>query len=239
MNADLQWFVRLGIEQGLFTRNECVRVKALLGGRPGMLDFAQKMVDDDIVVDHEALEKLCGVASVKGKGGAPQVDPFVAPDDQVEDIIAMPIKKDVAGPPPMFAFETVGKMDDKAVGAAMKELLGSSVRFGASDLHICTGRRPFVRKDRAISFISQHTLTAEEALRLNTALLTPQQGKVFKEKHDLDYALAIGEYERYRVNLMLHKEGSAASYRMVNLKDTKTMPELGFAAHLETLKSAS
>jgi twitching motility protein PilT len=210
-------------------------VKALLGGRPALLDFAQTRVAADVVVDHEALEKLCGVASVKGKAGAPESDPFVAPDDQVEDIIAMPAKKEASGPPPMFAFETVGKMDDKAVGAAMKELLGSSVRFGASDLHICTGRRPFVRKDRAISFISQHTLTADEALRLNTALLTPQQGKVFKEKHDLDYALAIGEFERYRVNLMLHKEGSAASYRMVP-KDTKTMPELGFAAHLETLK---
>jgi len=235
MSPDLLWFVRLGIDQGLFTRNQSVRVKGLLGGSPGMLAFAQRLVDDDIVVDHESLERLAGIASVKGKSGAPPLDPFVSADDQVEDIVAMPPKKAEAGPPPMFAFEAVGKMDDKALGSALKELLTSSVRFGASDLHICTGRRPFVRKDRALSFISEHTLTADEALRLNTALLTPAQAKTFKEKHDLDYALAVGATERYRVNLLVHKDGSAASYRMVP-KDTKTMPELGFAAHLETLK---
>jgi Tfp pilus assembly pilus retraction ATPase PilT len=50
---------------------------------------------------------------------------------------------------------------------------------------------------------------------MNTVLLTPEQKKAFLEKHDLDYALAIVEPERYRVNLMFHKEGSAGSYRMV------------------------
>jgi twitching motility protein PilT len=235
MNPDLLWFVRLGIEQGLFTRADCVRVRALLGGRPGMLEFAQKLVDDDFVSDLEALEEMAGVAAAKGKLGGPPRDPFVSADDQVEDIVAMPVRKEAAGPAPVFAFETIGDMDEAALGGALKSLLGSSVRYGASDLHLCTGRRPFVRKDRAISFISEHTLTANEAFRLNTALLTPLQGKTFKEKHDLDYALAIGDSERYRVNLMVHKEGSAGSYRMVP-KDTKTMPELGFAAHLGTLK---
>src|ERR1700677_3662169 len=174
MNPDLLWFVRLGIEQGLFTRNQCVKVRALLGGKPGMLDFAQRLVDDDIVVDHEALERLAGVASASAKAGAPPLDPFESADDQVQDIVVKAEKKEAAGPPPAFAFDGIGKMDDKAVGAAMKELLGTSVRFGASDLHICTGRRPFLRKDRTLSFISEHALTAEEALRLNTALLTPQ-----------------------------------------------------------------
>jgi twitching motility protein PilT len=235
LNPDILWFVRLGIEQGLFTRTDCVRVRALLGGRPGMLEFAQKMVDDDVVNDLEALEELAGVAATKGRLGAPSRDPFVSPDDHVEDIVAMPVKKVEAGPPPKFAFDTIELLDDKALGRGLKELLGSSVRFGASDLHLCTGRRPFVRKDRAISFISGHTLNADEALRLNTALLTPQQSKAFNEKHDLDFALAVGEFERYRVNLMLHKEGVAGSYRMIP-KDTKSMQELGFAAHLGTLK---
>ena len=183
LNPDILWFVRLGIEQGLFTRTDCVRVRALLGGRPGMLEFAQKMVDDDIVNDLEALEELAGVSATKGRLGAPSRDPFVSPDDHVEDIVAMPVKKVEAGPPPKFAFDTIELLDDKALGRCLKELLGSSVRFGASDLHLCTGRRPFVRKDRAISFISGHTLNADEALRLNTALLTPQQSKMFNEKH--------------------------------------------------------
>jgi twitching motility protein PilT len=117
----------------------------------------------------------------------------------------------------------------------MKGLLAASVRFKASDLHLCAGRRPFIRKDREIQFISDHTLSSEDALRMNTILLSPEQQKVFLETHDLDYALAIVEPERYRVNLLFQKEGSAGSYRMVP-HEIKTMLELGFAAHLETLK---
>jgi twitching motility protein PilT len=78
-------------------------------------------------------------------------------------------------------------------------------------------------------------LTPDSALRINTILLSPEQKTTFLEKHDLDYALAVGLNERYRVNLMFHKDGAAGSYRMVP-KDTRTMPELGFAQHLDTLK---
>jgi twitching motility protein PilT len=92
-----------------------------------------------------------------------------------------------------------------------------------------------VRKDRVLSYISEHLLTPDSSFRINTALLSPAQKKAFTEKHDLDYALAVGVAERYRVNLMYHKEGAAGSYRIVP-RDTKTMPELGFAKHLDTLK---
>ena len=126
-------------------------------------------------------------------------------------------------------------MDDKPLAASLQSLLSDCVAYGASDLHLCTGRRPFVRKDREISYISAHALTAPSALRINTSLLTPQQKKQFLEKHDLDYALAVGTNERYRVNLMFHKEGAAGSYRIVP-KEIKTMPELGFAEHIDTLK---
>jgi twitching motility protein PilT len=239
MNADLLWFVRLGIDQGLFTRVQCVRIKVSLGGSPAMLEFAQKMVDEDIVTDHEALEKLAGLASARAQKGRPPADPFVAADELVEDNVPMPPPKKAAGaaagPAPTIAFENLGQMDDKALGSALKELLGSAVRHGASDLHLTTGRRPFMRKDRTLSFLSEHKLTADDALRINTVLLSPLQRTAYLGKHDLDYALALGETERYRVNLMFHKDGAAGSYRMVP-KEIKSMPELGFAAHLDTLK---
>ena len=235
LNPDILWFVRLGIDQGLFTRVQCVAVRADLGGGPGMLDFAQKMVDDGIVTNHEMLEKLAGRAAIKAKNGPPVEDPFVAADDFVEDIVVVAPKKAAAGPVPKFAFETAGKMDDKALGTGLKDLLTATVLHGASDLHLCTGRRPFIRKDRALTFISEHALTADEALRLNTVLLSPEQKRAFLEARDLDYPLALAQNERYRVNLMFHKDGAAGAYRMVP-REVKTMPELGFAEHLGTLK---
>jgi twitching motility protein PilT len=234
MNPDTLWLVRLGIDQGLFTRAQAVSVKARLGGRMAMLEFAQKMVDEDIVTDLEGLETIAGHASLKAKKGPPPSDPFQSAEDLVEEVIPMPIRKEVAGPAPTMAVE-LGTQDDRSTGETLKGLLASSVKFGASDLHLCTGRRPFVRKDRVISYISEKPLSSDEALKLNTALLSPEQRKVFLAERDLDYALAVSASERYRVNLMFHKDGPAGCYRMVP-KETRTMQDLGFASHLETLK---
>jgi len=235
MNPDLLWFVQLGVDQGLFTRLEAVGLRRALGGKPTMLDFAQKLIDDEVVQDVERLEKLAGTAALNAKKGPPATDPFVEPEALVEPIVPVAHKVEPPAEAPKFAFETVGKLDDAALAEAMKGLLAASVRYRASDLHLCAGRRPFVRKDREIQFISDHVVSADEALRMNTILLTPEQKKEFLEKHDLDYALAIVEPERYRVNILFQKEGTAGSYRMVP-HEIKTMVELGFAAHLETLK---
>jgi twitching motility protein PilT len=235
MNPDLLWFVQLGIDQGLFTRLEAVGLKRSLGGKPTMLDFAQRLIDDEVVADVERLEKLAGMAAANAKKGPPPADPFVEPASLVEPIVPVAHKVEAPADAPKFAFETVAKLDDAALAEAMKGLLGASVRYAASDLHLCAGRRPFIRKDREIQYISDHVLGADDAMRLNTVLLSPDQKKAFLEKHDLDYALAIVEPERYRVNLLFQKEGTAGSYRMVP-HEIKTMIELGFAAHLETLK---
>src|SRR5690606_11738878 len=89
--------------------------------------------------------------------------------------------------------------------------------------------------NRALSYISDHTLTADEALRLNTALLSEGQKKIFLERKDYDYALAVGPSDRYRVNLMFHKNGPAGSYRMVPA-EARSLEDLGYTKHLDTLK---
>ena len=233
MNPDLLWFVRLGIEQGLFTRVQAVSVKAKLATyNLEMLVFAQKLIDDDLVTNVGALEKLAGQATKRADQGPPSADPFAAPDDLVEDVVIMPKKKAVAGPAPVL---NIDMKDEAGLAKTLRELLSKSAGFGASDLHLCTGRRSFVRKDRVLSYISEKPLTAEEALNINTVLLNPEQRKTFLEKRDLDYALEVSPSERYRVNLMFHKEGAAGAYRMVP-KEVRTLPELGFFEHIDTLK---
>jgi twitching motility protein PilT len=240
LSPEVLWFVRLGIDQGFFTRVQCVRTRASLPGTPDLLEFAQKMIDDGTVGDVEMLEKLAGRAAIKAKVGPPVDDPFVTAESQVETIAPFPTENrpaapQPAGPSPKFPFEAVDAMDDKALAIGLRELLTATVRHGASDLHLTTGRRPFIRRERNLAFISEHILTAEESLRLNTILLTAEEKKAFLEKKDLDYALAAGANERYRVNLMFHKDGPAGSYRMVP-RETKTLSELGFSKHLETIK---
>jgi twitching motility protein PilT len=106
---------------------------------------------------------------------------------------------------------------------------------GASDLHLSTGARPFIRKHRTLSYISNYTLSAEDALRVNTSLLSEGQKGIFLERKDYDYALALSGSDRYRVNLMFHKYGAAGAYRMVPA-ETKSLDALGYTRHIATLK---
>src|SRR2546425_1255236 len=78
-------------------------------------------------------------------------------------------------------------------------------KYGASDLHLSAGSKPFVRKHRVLTPITEHILTDKESLRLNTVLLAEHQKKIFLERRDYDLALALGATSRYRVNLMFHK----------------------------------
>ena len=57
-----------------------------------------------------------------------------------------------------------------------------------------TTKRMLERHDLSVV----HVLKAEDALRLNTVLLSESQKKAYLEKKDLDYALAVGFFLRFR-----------------------------------------
>jgi twitching motility protein PilT len=228
MNDDIRWLARLGIDQGLFNRNHCLKVHAKLGPGGDLMAFAQEFIDSGIVTDVERLETIAGLALEKGPKGAPADDPFAA-----EAGSAAP--RPAAASSPAFPFEKLGSLDDAALATAVGALLRSTAASGASDLHLSTGARPFVRQNRVLSYISSHVLSDQDALRLNTALLSAGQKQIFLDRRDYDYALALAGSARFRVNLMFHKNGAAGAYRMVPA-EIKSLASLGFTSHLETLK---
>jgi twitching motility protein PilT len=116
---------------------------------------------------------------------------------------------------PQFPFAQIASLDDQALAAAMRQLLIDTGKYGASDLHLSAGSRPFVRKHRSLTPITEHVLKEDESLRLNTVLLAEHQKNIFLERRDYDLALALDATHRYRVNLMVHKGGPSGSYRMV------------------------
>jgi twitching motility protein PilT len=185
-----------------------------LGDEAELMDFAQRLIDEGVVDDISRLESLAGTALSRAKSGPPSVDPFAdAPTEP------NPIGNASLGSPgadlPHFDFAGAATRPDSVVAEELSELLRAAAKSGASDLHLSAGSRPFLRKHRAIVEIDSHVLSAVEALRFNTLLLAPHQRQLFLDRRDYDYALAIGATNRYRVNLMMHKEGAAGSYRMV------------------------
>jgi twitching motility protein PilT len=217
MNLDVRWLARLGVDQGLFTRADCLKLRRSLGEGVELMDFAQRLIDDGIVEDVEKLEQLAGAAMAHAQQqGEPAVDAFA---DTPADATDYPVGNISLGSPgvplPTFDFASLDMWTDLQLAEAVGELLKAGARFGASDLHLSAGSRPFLRKHREIVPLAEWPLTAQHAHRLNTVLLSAHQRHVFDERRDLDYALAIGPSNRYRVNLMVHKQGVAGSYRMV------------------------
>ncbi|MCS6242955.1 MAG: PilT/PilU family type 4a pilus ATPase [Opitutus sp.] len=246
MQNQIRWLVRIGLDQNLFTRAHALAVKAALGTEVELMDFAQKLIDDGHVADEQldSLERVLDLAFTKGKDGPPADDPFAttvaaaAPGPTLSlrkttppPATAAPAPADAppaSGPAslPVLAWEQLGSMDAPALAAALNKLLRDCARYGASDLHLSAGMVPFMRRNRALVTLGQHRLTAEEALRLNLALLTPEQRALYQEIRDFDYALALDASNRYRVNLMFHKGGASGSYRMVPARIPR-LEELG------------
>lgn len=242
VNAEIQWLATLGAEKGLFTLSQCRGAVTALGEGVEVVDFAQKLIDDGVVHDVGGLEAVLDEAMQRAQAGAPPRNPFAAggapsarvtvPDDPEPAAQA-----GTAGSTemPAFPFGQVMAMSDAELTAALRSFLKATAAAGVSDLHFSAGARPFIRKARSLSVIADKPLTADESLRLNTILLSQGERENFLKRKDLDYALALDAQNRYRVNLMVHKNGPAGAYRMVPAK-VLTLEELGFGQHVDTIK---
>jgi len=118
-------------------------------------------------------------------------------------------------------------INDSEAKQALIALLLIAAHEGASDLHICADSRIFVRENRAVAYKSTGIVSAKVARALNLSILSDEQSNYFNDKKDLDFALPFSSGQRFRVNLMQHKEGIAGTYRIVPAK-TPSLEELGF-----------
>ena len=236
MNNEILWLVRLGRDRKLFTRDQALGVLRAVGKNAGLMDFAQRLIDDSIVHDVGTLETIAGDAMTRAPSGPPPGNPLL--DENGAPVPAAVTNagsgKKIAAGVPQFPFEKVTGMEDAALAEAMRGLLIAAGEYGASDLHLSAGSCAFVRKHRSLTPLTSHVLTEKESLRMNTVLLAAHQRDIFLERRDYDLALALDADHRYRVNLMFHKWGSSGSYRMVPAAMPR-LDELGLR-NLETIR---
>jgi twitching motility protein PilT len=129
--------------------------------------------------------------------------------------------------PTWFEPSRLENISDSEAKQALIALLLIAAHEGASDLHICADSRIFVRHNRAIVYKSTGIVSAKVARALNLSILSDEQATGFKDEKDLDFALPFSSGQRFRVNLMQHKEGIAGTYRIV-LAKTPSLEALGF-----------
>ncbi|HPG69569.1 MAG TPA: type IV pilus twitching motility protein PilT [Candidatus Hydrogenedentes bacterium] len=98
----------------------------------------------------------------------------------------------------------------------IQDLLDLTVREGASDLLLSAGAPPMMRLDGQLTPCSKTVLNPEQTMRVIFSLLTDKQRARFEERKELDFSLAVGEKERFRVNVYYQKQAVTAAFRPIS-----------------------
>jgi len=108
----------------------------------------------------------------------------------------------------------------------LNDLLLTTAKQNASDLHLAVGRRPTIRVDSILIPLEQESiLTKEEAEGLVFSLLNEEQKKTFLEKKQLDFSINYEDKARFRVNVFFQRGFMAAALRLIPAQ-IRTIEEL-------------
>lgn len=109
----------------------------------------------------------------------------------------------------------------------LNELLLTTARQNASDLHIAVGRRPTIRVDSVlIPLAKEPILTKEDAEGLVMALLNEEQKSRFGALKQVDFSYNYEDKARFRVNVFYQRGFMAAALRLIPAR-IRTIEELG------------
>ena len=101
----------------------------------------------------------------------------------------------------------------------MIDVLKAAADIQASDVHIVVGKPPMVRVRGVITSLSGFpVLTTEETKRLIYSILYEDQIARFEEKLELDSSYNVPGVSRFRVNVLLQKNGVEAVMRLIPSK---------------------
>ncbi|HEY5949852.1 MAG TPA: type IV pilus twitching motility protein PilT [Kofleriaceae bacterium] len=85
----------------------------------------------------------------------------------------------------------------------------------ASDLHLSSGEAPMVRVHGELQRIDLAPMTSDETHRLIFDVMNDAQRRVFQEKLEIDFAFALDDELRFRVNAFVQNRGEGAVFRSI------------------------
>jgi twitching motility protein PilT len=123
-----------------------------------------------------------------------------------------------------------------ATGHLIDKLFHAMCRLGASDLHLCVGTPPLVRKDGRMQALDPNmpALTDEFLERLLDPIMPAQNRSEFAEYHDTDFAYEIAGLARFRANVFADRKGRGAVFRVIP-SQILTAETLGLSPHILNL----
>ena len=108
----------------------------------------------------------------------------------------------------------------------LNELLLTTARQSASDLHLAVGRHPTLRIDGVLIPLQKEAiLTPEIGENLIMSLLSPEQKDKFLKEKEIDFSYSFEDKARFRVNVFYQRGYLAAAMRLIAAQ-IKTVEEL-------------
>src|SRR6185295_16307420 len=119
---------------------------------------------------------------------------------------------------------------------AIDHLFHAMSAAGASDLHLCVGSPPTIRKDGHMQAIdaSLPPLGVDDIEALLAPIMPERNRQEFIARHDTDFAYEIEGLARFRANAFVDRKGPGAVFRVIPTK-ILTAEQLGLSPHLLAL----
>ncbi len=124
--------------------------------------------------------------------------------------------------------------------AQLNELLSTTVREQASDLHLSVGHPPVLRlTGRLVPLLKKKILSSEDVKGLSEALMTEEQRQRFLEEKEVDFSYNFTEAKaRFRVNVFLQRGDISCALRLIPAR-IRTIEELNLPPILYEFTKAS
>src|SRR5258706_14698971 len=114
------------------------------------------------------------------------------------------------------------------------QLLRFAVEQKASDLHLSAGEPPMLRIMGDMHRLDMPALTKEDTHRLIFEVMNDLQRRTYQEKLEADFAFALDDQLRFRVNPFVQNRGEGAVFRTIPHKIPR-LEHLGLPAVLRNL----
>ena len=103
----------------------------------------------------------------------------------------------------------------------------------ASDLHLCVGMPPLVRKDGEIKVLEDDApaFDRDSMWEMLDPILPERNREEFERRHDTDFAYEIVGLGRFRSNIFMDRKGPGAVFRVIPSK-ILTAEDLGLSPHI-------
>jgi len=114
----------------------------------------------------------------------------------------------------------------------LKQLLESTIKNTASELHISAGYCPIMRISRKLVFLkNEEILTPEDSKNLSFSLMNEEQQEEFLREKEIDFSYNFEGRARFRINIFYQMGSVSASLRLI-MERIRSIEELNLSPRI-------